>query len=1487
MVFGPTVYDVPLLPYERELIKTIGITEEEYQLFAAEVRRRGHTRPSEYDHIPDIQAIAGAVVIPAVTFAATKSATTIILTQVAVGIILTGVAYLLTPKPKTPSAQKRGSSFDTGSLTGANRFNPSRGFQTLNELADYASPIPIIFGLYQGEDRDNHGGGIFVTPKLVWSRMFSYGTQQSALLMFVVGEQGVEKGLNDGIRKPELEGIFLGNNALDPIHEDLFAFYWKSATTTESLEGVPESSRIKGKQKKYGTHGTADSGNPNLESKEDDILFVPTNSEEQSTSFCHAYSLSNSSEFGAYAPIANGNGIKVNYQVIPIGENKDDAGKDATETGSSQRAKVMQRVKIVGDENKAREFENGGPGKMKKAYENNAFVKNDIFDQNQSGTGRQYSPRMGIISVNGVKPEPGNKTRQASVSKGDTAIFKISDTKIPEDIYKVGKSAVSVSDINSLVRDAQISADEQMQKGEIFAIAGTLWKVINRTTPGAFGIEKGSQDIKLECIDTSLSTDKTIGIVSNQLVVEPPVYIDDRQGIGPQYYPLTKMSVASFKNNRPALVTEIGLKSTVFQRLNGLAAINGLPTPGQIREYGENRVSVTTGTASITIRRASAFRIAVKQAGAAGEFVFLNEYFVVIGSSPIAQYNYIQIRANFKGEPVELEFKMIPIPGSGIKSVDSEQVFVYLTTKANAEELYSGFTAIPNLGNLEVRCVGIPVEKDFFKENTEMGREAQKDSSRVGPLKPDGVNIQHYTPKNQVTDQFQAEEIKEAGFTSTPNTNFGRADALAFALAGDADDKNNPNKKTTETTEYYNNQTEYIKLRWTWKKELLADDNYGKTENGQKKNYVLQSCEVISSTAGFPLNHVFQVRRGKGKTGNINRPTDADYGERNPFKNNNPGIANGVLQGSGRKFKVTGVKLTQGGDQEQAYLFETFGSVAGREVGQIIGTFITINGTKQIKLGLRVEVINLPKGHVSGEEKGFKLFSVRPDEDGTDEGWQMGDTVTDNQTVTIDNPFGVKGSQVGAKYKVTSQRQEAVKTEYKGENFEFNNGHADISFYRQLIQKSNESEPEHEVVYINEIIPNNEIPKYSNLTTAALSLKASRAFTNLDQMRCWLASGLKVKRLHPNYAQDANNPYESEGSTFKKEYGPSHLFTDLVYYLLTDQMAGAGGLMNMTEDNAPLVDIKSFQTASIFLATQNLFFNGVITDRTNVRQFVTDVAPYFLCNFVITDGKFGLVPAIPFGEKSGTIEDGSVTISQLFTSGNILEDTFNLEYLRAEERRPFVAVARYRSENANKMPEEKSVTVYKSGSKQAAGLENLPHEQFDLTQFCTSKEHAEKVARYFLAVRELVTHTINFSTTAFGLNLKAGSFIKVVTEASPYSSANNGTIDGSGNVTSVSPLDEGQYDVLYYGNGSENDVEEGIMEISNGKVTDTTFHNSVFTLNSKEVSENVYVVEQLTFSQEGTVDIVASEHPCTKDDLISKLALAIDDESESYVVVES
>ena len=164
----------------------------------------------------------------------------------------------------------------------------------------------------------------------------------------------------------------------------------------------------------------------------------------------------------------------------------------------------------------------------------------------------------------------------------------------------------------------------------------------------------------------------------------------------------------------------------------------------------------------------------------------------------------------------------------------------------------------------------------------------------------------------------------------------------------------------------------------------------------------------------------------------------------------------------------------------------------------------------------------------------------------------------------------------------------------------------------------------------------------------------------------------------------------------------------------------------------------------------------------------------------------------------------------------------------------------------------------------------MPQEQFDLTQFCTSRSHAVKVAKYFLGIRKLVTHTISFSTTVHGLNLRAGSYIKVITSSSPYSSANNGTISSSGAVTSVEELADGTHDVTFFKTGSD-DVEDAQMQVSGGQVADSKFHDSVFTIRNEKVAQNIYVVEQLTFSQEGTVDIVASEHPCDSDE-VSELA---------------
>jgi len=1503
VVFGPTVYDVPLLPFEKQLIETIGITEEEYQLFTSEVRRRGCVRPAEYDHIPDIQAVLTAVptlVIPALTTTAAKSATTIILTNVAIGLTLTGIAYLLTPKPKMPSAPKSGR-LDLDSITGTSRFTPTRGFETLNELADYSSPIPIIFGLY---DERKKVGGMLVEPRLVWSRMFSHGTQQQAKLLFVVGEQGVrDASPNSGIAKPDLEGIFLGNNALDVIYENLFAFYWKREYKTGEnglIYGKPH--LLAGTRLDDGASGDPDAG------ANDEVFVCPSDTiDNDPEAFCHAYSPVNNVQFGVYAAIPNGTGYRLNYRISSVPRDK---VKD-----KDQRANIIRRLKIIGDLNLGRD---GDPALKITAGTTPSSDKKYtklVSKQDHVGTGREYSPRMGIVKH--IRPVPnsdsivttadGDKlTKVINVKEGDVAIFRISNSEIPKDVYDSVKGQVGekVDDINSTVLSEQLAADSAMQRGEIFAIGNTLWMVVDRKLEFNPELEeKDDQHIRLKCIDTKESIQKKIGIVNLNKVVRPEVYIDDVQGVGAGFFPLTHIATATIRNNRPAVVTELGIRSTVFQNLQGLCSFPGLPSSKEIGKLDKDNVVVTTGTITATIARSSSFRMFIRKAGVdkdSEEYNFkplVSErtgsevFFTVVGQRPVSQYNFIRIKNPQGLKPQELEFKLVPLPSAEMRAIQDTAEFIKLAaTRPDSEaetSLVEEEVKVDGINGLfRIAAAGSLVQRSAIKANKEFMRQPSFSfqPSTFGP--PNAVEKIAVTPVKQdgPDTQIATVEFKE-NVSNKANAVAGRNGAMTFEMAGNPDD--NKAVKSGQTTtiitkEFFNaDGTDFVILRWTLLKRKLPSTHFA-VANGQTHVWSPQGVEVLLSSRSYAVGDRITIKRGIGGT-------DVPGGDPNPYQNSNNFKTNtltgDVLRWSGQVYRVASTELlaTIPGRTSGFYyqLFASAGHYArDLEVGttKTVGATYTNDDGKSIRIQYKSEVKELPADHWSGESKNWTAPSFKVLQgNSTTSDWDVNDKFTAELAIANDNPFKTVYSNAGFRFKITQLETLAASNEVDAEVvFEGQSQFNDISFYRSLVQKSNESEPEHEIVYVNEILPNDQAPAFDDLTMAGLSLKASRNFTRLDQLRAWVGKGICVERLHPNLSTYEDNDFAE---------GPSNLLTDLVFHLFTNQISGAGGLTGMTPADPDLLDKEKFIATSRFLRKQELFFNGVIGENINLRQFVTDMAPNFLCNFVLSDGKFALVPGVP-SKAGGNIDLGAVEVKQLFTSGNILEDSFKLEYLRSEERRPFKAIVRYRQESKNKFPEEKVVEVSITRKLRDSKLSNLdiddlPHEQFNLTQFCTSKEHAVKVAKYFLGLRELVTHTINFSTTVDGLNLEAGAFIKVITESSPYSSANNGTIGTNGQVTSVTHLDDGDYDVSFFKTDSE-EVEDGKMTVSNGIVTESKFHDSVFTLVNLSVSENVYVVEQLTFSQEGTVDIVASEHPC-EDDGSSKLAHLIE-ESKFNVV---
>ena len=84
--------DSPLLPYEKELIRILGCTEEEYRRYTKEVQFKSTARPAEYELVPDVR----------------NDALTVAIVSLVLGLASTAASLLLQPKPKAPKEQRQG-----------------------------------------------------------------------------------------------------------------------------------------------------------------------------------------------------------------------------------------------------------------------------------------------------------------------------------------------------------------------------------------------------------------------------------------------------------------------------------------------------------------------------------------------------------------------------------------------------------------------------------------------------------------------------------------------------------------------------------------------------------------------------------------------------------------------------------------------------------------------------------------------------------------------------------------------------------------------------------------------------------------------------------------------------------------------------------------------------------------------------------------------------------------------------------------------------------------------------------------------------------------------------------------------------------------------------------------------------------------------------------------------------------------------------------
>ncbi len=1378
---GPLLRRVPLLPFERELIRTLGISEDEYRHFAAEAAWRGRTRPAEYAHIPDAQ---NGFVVP-------------ILINLVIGIALSAAAALLAPKPQQPSSQKR-SQRTFGSRTGSDRFGTTSGFDSINELADYAAPIPIIFA-----NREVNIGGVMVSPQLVWSRCFSYGTEQAVKMLLVVGECGDA----EGIERPNLEGIFIGTTPLDAIWKQNFAFYWKRTTR--------QGGRILANNFSYGTRGTPSSGDIQ---GSDDIFLCPSLRLPLDTAFSGAFSPTSNATFGCYSPIANGTGYRLNFRLVPVPRIDD----ETTESTINSR---LERIKI-----------SGGWG---------AIDRGHIRRLGQRGVGREYGRFMGITAVNGqtFAGTPDDHKRFVEVAVGTRCTFTITGGFVDKDRYfekyEGQEYRANVDDINNTTITMREQADDQLQLGTTVMIGRTIWKVVYRAVPvwgqgkiGSF-TQRGTQQIELECTEAPPkgNLNSRIGYVS-LLAVERPIYTDDQGkgeytysnpnikglAIGPGFYPVMLVDLAVVRNTRPCDTTEFGLKSQVWNRANGLCNFASLPTPQEMSNADFRGDSWQSGSMTTYFNRTSVFTIMLRPSGldsATGnehEWKPLGEQFAIQGSAPIDQYNFIRI-THPKREQYEYQF--VPKNGADLThNSDDAAVFWLLDARISSTDMSGarlyGEYATP-YGTFKINAVGRYATKGQLEFAPEMASGDQTSNLPTYINAPTFIQAVAMYP--DVEDSAaQATAIALQGLL--PDGGEGREAALTYELFGQPSSFGLTGTKTLRFT-FKDNR--WLELKFSG----IADSYYPANHPYYPgwRAWRLTKVELVSSSSGMSSNDVFDCVVAISPTN-----------PRNAYN----------LPYTGVRVLVTDTSIVAPpGGRESSFAYEMLGDPESKPIGTTGTTTFTLSiGAKSVNVAMTAKVVQAPPAWTLywKRQKTWDYTAYVPVQGTAVGNWNVGAEVLFTTPVSTSNPFYRATGTVGVYLRVTSVGQAIEAIGMTSDRiFEENAQITDLSHYRERTT-SNESSPEHSIVYVNETVGNDAgAPQYDNLTTCGLALRAGRSFQSMDQVRVWLKAGVWVSRLHP----------DDKGTT-----GPSNMFPDLVNFLLTDEKVGVGGVF--AKD---LIDTASMAKCCRFLRTNKLFFNGALANPQNLRDYIAQTAPYFLLNFVIANGRFALEPAVPV-DAAGNISKGPVPISAMFTSGNIIEDTFKIDYLEAEQRKDFIALLTWREEHVNDFAEEKTVSVIWND---AAGA-SYPIESFRMTDFCCSEEHAVMFAKYSLSVRRRVTHTVSFKTTPYGLNLAPGHFIRVSTIASPYHAANNGVIAADGTVTGIGVTSDGVYPVLYYDRHVE-DVVEGTMSVSNGKVEDPALLDTLFTIKYAEASQGVYQVEQLTLDEDGLVEIVASEHP--------------------------
>jgi hypothetical protein len=188
-----------------------------------------------------------------------------------------------------------------------------------------------------------------------------------------------------------------------------------------------------------------------------------------------------------------------------------------------------------------------------------------------------------------------------------------------------------------------------------------------------------------------------------------------------------------------------------------------------------------------------------------------------------------------------------------------------------------------------------------------------------------------------------------------------------------------------------------------------------------------------------------------------------------------------------------------------------------------------------------------------------------------------------------------------------------------------------------------------------------------------------------------------------------------------------------------------------------MIDLDGMEAAAKFTNANGFFYNGIFDESTNLEDWLQEIARSFLLRVSNRNGKKSFRPRLPTN-ANGTIFTGAVPWIFTFTEEHVLPNGFDIEYIELIGRKPICAQMLWRQQ-----PEDDIGIIRSTEVRLANQAINGPFEQYDLSKFCTSENHAVKVGAYEVGRRKFIEHTLRLQVrpSSFNPTIALGDIVRV------------------------------------------------------------------------------------------------------------------------------